>query len=288
VELDREQLAALRAAVSAGTFEAAAGLLHVTPSAVSQRIKALETRVGRVLLVRSKPVRPTESGLVLIRAALQLRAVEEQAARELADEPDGQGVRLPLAVNSDSLATWFLPALATLGPAFRFDLRCSDEQFTGELLRDGTVMAAVTARPDPIPGCTVARLGRMRYRPRASAAFLAQWFPDGVTPAALGRAPVVCFDRRDGLQDTYLRRRARHSVDPPRHYVPASADFARAIGFGLGWGVVPDLQSTGDLVELDPPSKVDVTIYWQQWRLPNAALERVTAAVSEAAATALH
>jgi LysR family transcriptional regulator (chromosome initiation inhibitor) len=288
MELDRAQLAALSAAVSAGTFEAAAGLLHVTPSAVSQRIKALESHVGRVLLVRSKPVRPTESGLVLVRAARQLQAVEEQAARELADEHDGQGVRLPLAVNSDSLATWFLPALAGVGPSFYFDLRCSDEQWTGELLRDGTVMAAVTARPDPIPGCSVARLGRMRYRPRACAAFVAEWFPDGVSPAALARAPMVCFDRRDGLQDTYLRRRVRHPVHPPRHYVPASADFARAIGLGLGWGVVPDLQVSTDLVELDPPSKVDVMLYWQQWTLQNAALERVTAAVAEAAAAALH
>ena len=284
MELDRAQLATLNAVISAGTFEAAAALLHVTPSAISQRIKALEAHVGRVLLVRSKPVRATESGLVLVRAALQLQAVEEQAAQELADE---HGVRLPLAVNSDSLATWFLPALAGLGPGHFFDVRCSDEQWTGELLREGTVMAAVTARPDPVAGCTVRRLGRMRYRPRAAAAFRAKWFPDGVTRAALARAPLVCFDRRDALQDTYLRRR-RVTGSPPRHYVPASSDFVRAIGLGLGWGMVPDLQATVELVELDPPARVDVVLHWQQWRLPNAALERVTAAVTAAAAAALH
>jgi LysR family transcriptional regulator, chromosome initiation inhibitor len=284
-EIDTAQLRALAAAVSEGTFDAAARSLHLTPSAVSQRIKALETSVGRVLLTRSKPVRPTTAGETLLRLARQIATLSADVTRELGDE--GAQITLPLAINADSLATWVLPALASVGAPLAFDLHRDDEARTADLLRAGTVMAAVTSSADPVPGCSVVRLGRMRYRARASAAFVRQWFPDGVTPQALGAAPVVVFDRADTMQDRYLQRRSRRRLDPPRHHVPASSDFRDAVRLGLGWGMVPDLQTTPELVELDPRGVIDVHLYWQQWRLHSAALEQVGQAVRAAAAQAL-
>ncbi|BEP14721.1 LysR family transcriptional regulator ArgP [Acidothermaceae bacterium B102] len=284
-EIDTAQLQALAAAVSEGTFDAAARSLHLTPSAVSQRIKALETSVGRVLLTRSKPVRPTPAGETLLRLARQIAMLTADVARELGDE--GAQITLPLAINADSLATWVLPALATVGAPLVFDLHRDDEARTADLLRAGTVMAAVTSSSDPVPGCSVVRLGRMRYRARASSAFVQRWFTDGVTPHALGVAPVVVFDRADRMQDRYLQRRSRRRLDPPRHHVPASSDFRDAVRLGLGWGMVPDLQTTPDLVELDPRGVIDVHLFWQQWRLHSAALEQVASAVRDAAAQAL-
>ena len=177
--IDQGQLEALLAAVTEGTFDAAARTLHVTPSAVSQRIKALETRVGRVLVTRSKPVAPTASGAALLRAARQMQAISADVLAELGDEASGETVTVPLAVNADSLATWFVSALAAVGPGVTFDVRRADQTRTAELLRDGTVMAAVTASAQAVSGCTAHRLGRMRYRPRASAGFVALWFGDG-------------------------------------------------------------------------------------------------------------
>ncbi|MDX6254701.1 MAG: LysR family transcriptional regulator, chromosome initiation inhibitor [Frankiales bacterium] len=286
--LDPAQLDALAAAVTEGTFEAAARTLHVTPSAVSQRIKALETSVGRVLLTRTKPVRPTAAGEALLRLARQISTLTADAARELggSEAPWGRVV-IPLAVNADSLATWVLPALAKIGPPTVFDLYREDQDRTADLLRDGTVMAAVTSSADPVPGCTVIRLGKLRYRPSASAAFVARWFPDGVTPQTLAQAPMVVFDRNDQLQDRYLQRRARRRLDPPRHHVPASADFLEAVRLGLGWGMIPDLQWVPELVVLDPRGGVDVHLYWQQWKLHSPALEQVASAVRAAAAEAL-
>ena len=289
--IDQGQLEALLAAVTEGTFDAAAQTLHVTPSAVSQRIKALETRAGRVLVTRSKPVAATPSGMVLLRAARQMQAIAADALTELGDDP-GAPLTLPLAVNADSLATWFVEALAAAGPGLTFDVRRADQTRTAELLRDGTVMAAVTAASQAVSGCTVRRLGRMRYRPRASAAFVARWFADGVTASALSAAPVVLFDREDPLQDQYLRRRARRRVSPPRCYVPGSGAFVQAVRRGLGWGMVPDLQaedSPGEaaLVEFDPRAVIDVPLYWQQWQRSSAALERVTRAVRAQAEAAL-
>jgi LysR family transcriptional regulator (chromosome initiation inhibitor) len=290
VDLDLAQLRALEATVTAGTLDGAARALHVTPSAISQRLKALETATGRVLLVRSRPVQPTESGRAVLRLARQVDLLTADAVRELGDQAAAGGTRpvtLPIAVNADSLATWVLPALAPLAGSCAFDLHRADQQHTSALLRDGTVMGAVTAEPGPVPGCSSTRLGAMRYRPMATADLVARRFPDGVTAAALATAPVVVFDRRDELQHGWLRARADAPVDPPQHFVPSSSDFVRAVRLGLGWGMVPDLQRLPEddvlLVELDPAGAVDVELYWQQWRLRSPSLDRVAAALVAAA-----
>jgi LysR family transcriptional regulator (chromosome initiation inhibitor) len=286
---DPDQLEALAAAVAEGSFDAAARRLHVTPSAISQRIKALETSVGRVLLVRSRPVRPTTSGQTLLRLAKQIETVIEDANRELGEDGAEELPVVALAVNADSLATWLPGALAAVEPRVAFDLRRADETRTAELLRDGSVTAAVTASVDPVPGCTVQPLGRMRYRPRASVGFVERWFSGGVTPASLARAPVVVFDRTDELQDRYLRRRSRRRLQPPRHYVPGSTAFAQAVRLGLGWGMVPDLQAMdgAELINFDPEGTADVSLFWQQWRLRSSTLERVASAVRAQAELAL-
>jgi LysR family transcriptional regulator (chromosome initiation inhibitor) len=291
---DPGQLEALAAAVSEGTFDAAARVLHVTPSAISQRVKALETSIGRVLVTRTRPVQPTPSGQTLLRLARQIQILTADVSREIDGETAG-AVTIPLAVNADSLATWLLPALVSVTGSVVYDLRSSDQERTAELLRQGVVMAAITgsagrAMVEPVPGCSVERLGRMRYRPAATPAFVAQWFADGVTPDELARAPVVVFDRDDTMQDTYLRRRTRRRIDPPRHHVPASAAFLEAVRLGVGWGMLPDLQSgpiEDQLVFFDPRGTTDVRLFWQQWRLRSQTLDRVAAAVRTAAAAAL-
>lgn len=289
MDLDPLQLRALSAVAEAGTLEAAAQVLHVTPSAVSQRLKALETATGRVLLVRSKPVRLTASGEVVVRLARQWDLLAADTAVLLgSDEGPGRPPTLPLAVNADSLATWILPTLAPLADAVCVDLRCDDEAHTSALLRDGTVMGAVTTQADPVPGCSVSLLGTMRYRPVASPAFVARWFADGITRRAVAAAPMLVFDRKDQLQHRYLRQRYRTPVDPPVHAVPASSEFVTAVELGFGWGLLPRLQSqekltAATLIELDTRS-VDVTLYWQQWKLRSPALDRVAAAIRQGAA----
>ncbi|SDD09637.1 LysR family transcriptional regulator, chromosome initiation inhibitor [Geodermatophilus telluris] len=288
MDLDLAQLRALDATVRGGTLEAAARALHVTPSAISQRLRALEVATGRILLVRTRPVQVTESGQAVLRLARQVDLLAAEVVRELGAEGASAVPTLPIAVNADSMATWVLPALAPLAGEVCFDLHREDQEHTSALLRAGTVMAAVTADAEPVPGCTATPLGGMRYRPTATPAFVRRWFPAGPTPEALARAPVVVFDRKDDLQDRYLHARAGAGVSPPVHFVPAAADFVAAVGLGLGWGMVPDLQARGagaELVALDDP--VDVVLHWQQWRLRSATLDRVRDAVVAAAAREL-
>jgi len=290
VRFDPAQLETLVAVVDEGGFDAAARRLSVTPSAVSQRIKALERATGRVLVARERPARPTASGEALLRLARQTALLERDAAAALG-LPETGPLTVPLAVNADSMGSWLLPALAAAARRVDVvvDLRREDQDRTAGLLASGEVMAAVTSRADPVAGCAVAPLGRMRYRPAAHRDFAARWFPDGPTPAALAVAPVVEFDRADDLQRRYLRSRSRRELDPPRNYVPASADFARAIALGLGWGLMLDhqLAEHPDVVVLDPARTVDVPLHWQQWDLRSEALDAVADEVVTAARAAL-
>ena len=292
MDLDLAQLRALRAAVDTGTLDAAARQLHVTPSAVSQRLKALEQATGQVLLVRSRPVRINETGRAVLRLARQLDLLTSEAARELAPESAGSVV-LPVAVNADSLSTWFLPALAPLqGEDLQLDLHRADQDVTAGLLREGRVVAAVTGAAAPVAGCTSSRLGVLRYRPAATPAFVERWLPDGVTPSSLGRAPVVHYDADDDLQSQWLRRRARGRPAPPGHRVPSTEGFLHAVRAGLGWGMVSELQlADGELsaavVLLDPDAVVDVSLYWQRWKVGSPTLDRLSALVLAGARQAL-
>ncbi|GAA3523728.1 LysR family transcriptional regulator ArgP [Amycolatopsis ultiminotia] len=292
-DLPLDQVRTLLAVVDEQSFDRAAAVLHVTPPAVSQRVKALEQRVGRVLVLRSKPVRLTESGQVLVRFARQLTRLEADTRAELGlgDDPSARAATLPIAVNADSLATWFLGALAEVpaAPPISFDLRSDDQDHTAGLLREGLVMAAVTSAPHPVQGCTVTRLGTMRYRAVASPGFTARWLAGGPLAERLPAAPAVSFDRKDDLQDRFLRRLTRRRLpEPVRHYVPASVSFVDAVVAGLGWGMVPQRQLTGrGLTDLAPARPVDVPLYWQQWKLDSPPLAAVAAAVSRAAAREL-
>jgi LysR family transcriptional regulator (chromosome initiation inhibitor) len=291
MDASTEQLRTLAAVIDHGTFDRAAAALHITPSAVSQRIKSLEEQSGRVLVRRSKPIQATEAGAVLLRLARQVALLEAEAAAELGGG-DGAAAAtpIPLVVNADSLATWVLPALATVDGAV-FDITLDDQEHTIDRLRDGTAMAAIGSDREPVQGCVVRALGAMRYRPLASPGFVERWCPDGWDAGRAAVAPMLVYNRKDALQDRYLARFAP-AARPPRHFVPASTEFAGAALLGLGWGMLPDLQAAeaiadGRLVELDPRGAVDVPLYWQQWSLHSAALDAVASAIARAAAVAL-
>ena len=291
-----DHLHALVAVLEEGTFEAAARRLRVTASAVSQRIKAMEQTAGQVLVQRMTPVVTTAAGDVVLRYARQMQLLEADTSRALDDDLRHAGKRsMALAVNADSLATWFLKALAALPPAVdvAFTISREDQEHTTSLLRTGTVMAAVTSTPEPVQGCRSEKLGVMRYRAVCSPVFLDRWLAGEAVPWRLAGVPVVNFDRRDLLQDDFFHRVRGQPLDAPRHYVPASADFAQAVVLGLGWGLLPEQQclaeiTGGDLVELAPSAPIDVPLYWQRWNLDSQLLDEVTDAVRSAAAMSLH
>jgi LysR family transcriptional regulator, chromosome initiation inhibitor len=278
--MDAVQLATFQAVIDEGSFEAAARALHVTPSAVSQRIKALEQTVGQVLVRRAKPCEPTEAGQALVRFAGQVALLEREALDAVAG---GVRTRVSVVVNADSLHTWFLPALRLMPAGLSFDLHQDDQDYTADLLRAGTAMAAVTSQHVPVQGCRVEKLGAMRY--------LAVAAPD-LDFQDFGTAPVILLNRKDGLQHRFLATITRRHVDPPVHYVPAAAAFVEAVRLGLGWALIPEQIARADIaagrvVDLTPGRHLDVPLYWQYWRMESAVLSALTTAVRTAARAVL-
>lgn len=294
--LDYSALAALAAVIREGSFERAARALNVTPSAISQRIRLLEERVGCALVVRDQPCRPTETGRRLCQHVDRVRLLEQELQGALPTlAPEGVArVALPIAVNADSLATWLAPTIATFAAAHPvlMEVAVDDQDHTSEWLRSGAVLAAVTATARPTTGCNSRPLGAMRYLAAASPAFVREHFADGVGAGTLAKAPCLVFNTKDALQATWARRLCHRHVEMPRHLLPSSQAFVTAAVAGMGWGLHPHALiaqhlEDGSLVELVADTPLDVPLYWQHARAASALLDEFSRKVLSAAHAAL-
>lgn len=291
MKIDYAQLRALTAILRSGSFDAAAAELGVTQSAISQRLKSLEDRIGAKLVHRGQPCTGTDVGRRLAAHMDHVGLLEADLARTLGRGKESPSARLRLAINADSLATWVPAALAALD-GLQFDIVVDDQDFSVDWLRKGEVTAAVTAESRPAPGCDVHPLGTLRYVATASPAFIARHFPQGVDGQALARAPMLRFDEKDALQDTWLAQNAGSIDMPPFHRLPSSEGFAEACRLGIGWGMTPEVQvradlEAGTLVPLRPDTHLDVALYWQVSRLLSTPLADVTRAIRRAARSIL-
>ena len=292
--LDARQLQALAAVIEHGGFGPAAQALNLTLAAVSLRIKSLEEHLGQRLLVRGKTVRATAAGQALLAHVKQLQMMEADllAGLQGGGEPraDAAWQSLSVAINADSVASWFLPGVAPLLQRHRLllEIVIDDQDHTHDALKSGDVIGCVTTLAEPMRGCVAEPLGVMRYRCVAAPEVVQRCrTPRGaVSPHKLLAHPAIIFNRKDALQDAFL---AQHfglkEVNYPRHFVPAVDAFETAIGLGLGWGMVPEqnLRHRPELQELVPGATVDVALYWQHWAHEPPSAQRLTAAEKAAA-----
>ena len=290
MKLDFRQTDALLAVIETGSFEAAATRLHVTASAISQRIRALETRLGQPLVVRSRPCRSTQQGQRLLQYLRRSAWLEEDMAAELAAEARAPLV-MALALNADTLGTWFIPTLAGLliREQVLLDVMVEDQEHTYALLEAGLALACVTTEAQPMRGCHAEPLGNMRYHMVATPDFVARWFATGFDRNNARHAPVMVFNRKDALQADFLLHRfglPRHAY--PSHFLPSHESYYAAIRHGLGYGLVPELQyggalASGELLSLAPDSPVDLALYWHAWKVQSPRLESITTQILQAA-----
>lgn len=291
--IDPLHLQALAAVHRRGSFGGAAAELHLTQSAVSQRIKALEDQIGSVLLVRGTPCVATQAGQTLIGHFDRLMLMESAVRRDLGQGAGGQST-LRIAVNADSLATWFLPALQAIEGVL-FDIVIDDEDVSLDWLKRGEVAAVVTAHARPLQGCESVPLGSLRYLATASPDYMKRWMPEGVTAQALASAPALMFSDKDKLQERWVAQNFGSAVRArslPCHRIGSSQGFVEACVLGLGWALNPeylvaDHLAEGRLVTLNAEAPHDAPLYWQFNRLTAEALGPMTAAVRKAAAQVL-
>lgn len=282
---DPHQLIALASVLRRGSFDAAAAELHVTPSAISQRIKALEERAGTALVQRGSPCTGTPQGLRLAKHAEDISLLEQALARDLQTNQTPRA-HLRVAVTADSLATWFIEAMAKL-PEILFDLVVDDQDHSADWLKRGEVSAAVTASPT-LPGCDAHALGSMRYLATASPAYVATWMPQGPTPETLAKAPCLTFNAKDMLQRQWIETYFNTRVSPPSHFMPSTQSFLDAARAGLGWGMNPEQLARRSLrrqrlTTLLEDAPLDVPLNWQVSRVLSPALKHVTTAVVQTA-----
>jgi LysR family transcriptional regulator (chromosome initiation inhibitor) len=290
MDLDPKQTDAFQAVAELGSFDRAGARLNVTPSAVSQRVRALETSLGAALILRTRPCRPTQMGqrlLQYLRRAVSLKADLQADLLNLETGP----TTVALALNSDSLGTWFFPALASLlvKDQFILDLVVEDQDHTYALLKTGMVAGCISTVTEPMRGCTAEALGSMRYRMMASASFCRRWLAQGLTREAARLAPVVAYTRKDTLQSSFL---LEHLGLPegayPCHYVPGTEAHYNAVRYGVGYAMVPEWllgehKPDDPLVDLAPRHPTDVALYWHTWEVQSPRMEGMSRHIIEAA-----
>ena len=296
IMLDYPALAAVSAVVREGSFERAADALGITPSAVSQRVRGLEERLGTVLVVRAQPCEPTETGRALCAHFDQVRLLEADLAPHLTPQlRKGEApLTLKVAVNSDSLTTWFPDAAALFveSSGTLLDLIVDDEAHTADRLRSGEVAAVITSDPEPIQGCSTIELGALRYRACASPDFFARHFAGGVDSRSLAAAPTLRYDRRDAVQARWAAEFHAVKLSAPTHWVPSTQGFLDFTARGIGWGMHPEPLAlphiaSGRLKELPPGEALEVSLYWTVTRLQAGALRALTDAVRKASVAVL-
>ena len=297
---DPDALECLAAIIEEGGFERAAQRLNITQSAVSQRLRGLEAQVGTVLIVRSRPLKPTSAGQLLLKHAKMMRLLRadlEKDLRDLAPSSAGSGrddERISVAINADSIATWALPALGALArQGLPIEVITDDQEFTHEWLREGQVLGCVTSLGQPLRGCRMEALGVMDYVAVARPEFAAEHCPQGLNGHNFHRLPFVAFNRKDQLQHAFVRQACQlPRVILKQLYVPSSEGQVRAVREGWGVSVVPllgvqDALARGELVDVAPSHRLGVPLHWHCWNLSSGVLDALSEALRGAAGNAL-
>lgn len=285
--LDYKLIEALAMVCQEGGFDRAARVLHLTQSAVSQRVRQLEEQIGVPLVVRGTPSRPTRLGSRLVAHYRRVTQLERDLEDDLQPGPREELLTLPIGVNEDSIATWFTAAIAELAAerGYLLHFAVDDQDETHKLLKLGEVLGCISSRTEGMQGCSVVYLGRVDYRCVANPEFARRWFPQGFDAAAVQRAPAVLYSPKDRIHNRYLEG-LYGTPGPafPHHFIPSSHGFIDAIVGGLGYGLLPHLQSgelleSSRVVDLTPGRALPTHLYWHHWDLQTGTIRELTAAL---------
>lgn len=284
--LDHKQCQAFLAVIETGSFEHAALQLNVTASAVTLRVKALEQSLGHILIIRERPCRPTQTGQDLLQYLNKVTLLEQDLFHQLTGKhQDSAFYQAHIAMNADSLATWFLPALkdTILKEKIILKMYLDDQDHTHHLLTSGQVNACISSIAHAQQGCNAVYLGKIRYHMVACPSFIQQWFPKGITRQALRHAPAVIFNRKDEMHvKILLQHFGLAKAVYPYHLIPSSESFLHAIEMGFGYGMLPDLQIQGtNLVTLSTALSTDIELYWHHWQQQSEQMKKLTDKVQE-------
>ena len=291
---DYAHLEALLAVEREGTFEGAARSLGVTSSAVSQRIKLLEGRIGAVVINRQSPIKPTHIGIELCRHAELVSILEDKIISTNDCAPVLEDHRRPIikiVVNDDSLSSWFMDVFkkeAEKDASFMFEVSIADQDYSIDELKFGSVLAAISINKEPVQGFGSRYLGTHIYRATASPGFMKRYFPDGVTLEALKKAPALRYSAQDDLQQQWIKQNFGKTIIHDTYILPSSPGFVEACLGNIAWGMNPSQMvdkyiASGELVEIIPDAPLNKPLYWHCSKMVAEHLNTFTQNVVKAA-----
>ncbi|WP_277656743.1 LysR family transcriptional regulator ArgP [Seleniivibrio woodruffii] len=281
---DYKLLEAFCAVVECGGFEKAAEKLFITQSAVSQRVRLLEDAAKSVLLVRSNPPVPTDTGRAFIAHFNKVRMLESELEKTLSHDEDCGYTSISVGLNADTLATWFFDAIeeTVKRENILLKLRVDDQEVTHGMLKNGDVSGCISTRSTPMQGCSVHYLGKTTYRMYVSPHKKDEWFPEGFTIEALKSVPVIIYNERDTLHTQMFRNAlGTEEVQYPSLFIPSVEKYLDAVMRGMGIGMMPDPQcwpflQKGIIADAAAPFTVEAHLYWHRWNIHSKPLDALT------------
>lgn len=279
--LDYKLLEALAAVVELSGFEKAGAELGLTQSAVTQRIKLLESRLGQAVLVRAPQLRPTELGKQLLSHVRQVQFLEHDLQLRVPILGKNK-THLRIALNADSLATWWTACVADYCRKHKIllDIVIEDQDVGLKRMRDGEVSGCICSSEQPVQGAKAIYLGSLIYRAYARQDYIQDYFKEGLSAPALSSAPAIVFGPHDKLHKTFLSKIGYLGAFP-YHICPSSEGFVKMVTAGVGYGILPEIQvkkevDNNQIVLFAKEHYIEVPLYWHYWRKGGVLLEGLT------------
>lgn len=249
--IELRHLRLLQAISDAGGFTAAAERLHLTQSAVSHQLKALEDALGLPLVERA--ARP----LALTAAGRRLRALAESALpqvaaalRDLAKLKDGDAGELRIAVECHTCYDWLMPAMDSyreVWPGVELDLLGGFQADPVGLLPDRSADLVITSETAPRAGVTFAPLfgfEMLALLPPGHALAAKKW----LAPADFAAHTLITYPVPEDRLDLIRRVLAPAGVRPPRREAQLTVAILQLVASRRGlaalpaWAVAPYLE----------------------------------------------
>ena len=282
--LDYKLLDALAKVVELQSFDLAAKHLYITQSAISQRIKSLEENIGQPVLIRSQPIKVTTAGEKLLSHYAMVQQLENEMLPSLLPNAPVEPLKVSLAINADSLATWFISALSPILSKYLVELNLivERESVTLDKLKNGSAIGAVSSIAKPLAGYRAFKLGDINYILVASKSFQARYFTKGLTTESLKMAPGISYDHKDDMHTRFISQHFNLAASEYYcHTVRSSEAFVELAKQGLAYCLVPELQikdelATGELVNLCADKQLVETLYWHSWVLVKGVNKKIS------------
>lgn len=282
--IDYKLVQALDAIIAERSFEKAALALHISQSAVSQRIKQLEQNFAQPILIRSQPPVATDIGQKLLRHYRQVKQLESVLFEKITPKADHDIIKVSIAINADTLASWLIPSLSPLLKKYplELNLQICNESETQELLKKGEVFSAMSSRSVSFTDCKVQKIADVDYILCATPEFTQKYFADGITSSSLQLAPGVEFDQQDTMHSDYIE--LHFNLPPgsyPCHKIGSSEAFVNLTLANVAYSILPITQAqpyleSGRLIDLLPDKHLKLPLYWHSWILERGIYKEVS------------